>query len=162
MENLNYAYKSSKNLIQKNYEDEIFLLFSQKLESLKNLTSDYYNQIKENFYQIKNYLNTSIQEIDNFLNLCANKTYSTFLKKYNEISNITETKDNEQEEIENEYIIKEHESLSHNIQYYTDMYMISLEKKANFKFTFNFDEINNLKMPKVYAHFINLSRPKKK
>ena len=47
------------------------------------------------------------------------------------------------------------------MQYYTDMHMISLEKKANFKFTFNFDEINNLKMPKVYAHVINLSRPKK-
>ncbi len=46
MENLNYAYKSSKNLIQKNYEDETFLLLSQKLESLKNLISDYYNQIK--------------------------------------------------------------------------------------------------------------------
>ncbi len=40
--------------------------------------------------------------------------------------------------------------------------MISLEKKFNFKFTFNLDEINNLKMPKVYAQFINLSRPKKK
>ena len=39
--------------------------------------------------------------------------------------------------------------------------MINLKKKANFKFSFNFDEINNLKMPKVYAHVINLSRPKK-
>ena len=117
MENLNYAYKSSKNLIQKNYEDETFLLLSQKLESLKNLISDYYNQIKVNFYKIKSYLNTSIQEIDNFLHLCANKTYSTFLKKYNEISNITETKDNEQEENENEYIIKEHKSLSQNMKY---------------------------------------------
>lgn len=53
MKNLNYAYKSSKNLIQKNYEDETFLLLSQKLESLKNLTSDYYNQIKVIFIKLK-------------------------------------------------------------------------------------------------------------
>ncbi len=160
MENLNYAYKSSKNLIQKNYEDETFLLMSEKLESLKNLTSDYYNQIKESFYQIKNYLNTSIQEIDNLLNLCANKTYSTFLEKYYEISEITQTKDKEQEEIESEHT-ESFESLSDNFQYYIDIHMIYLEKKANFKFTFNFEEINNFKMPKVYAHVINLSRPKK-
>ena len=160
MDNLKSAYKSSKNLIQKNYEDETFLLMSEKLESLKNLTSDYYNQIKESFYQIKNYLNTSIQEIDNLLNLCANKTYSTFVEKYNEISEITQTKDKEQEEVESEHT-ESFESLSDNLQYYTDIHMIYLEKKANFKFTFNFDEINNFKMPKVYAHVINLSRPKK-
>jgi hypothetical protein len=161
IENLNTAYKNSKNLIKKNeYEEEIEQLITNKLEHLNNLTSDYYTQINAKYLQTKNYLKSSIEEIDNLLNLCAKKTFSVFVDKYNEISNLTQNKDNDQEEEEiNEHIFKE--SLTQNTQYYTDAHMINLKKKANFKFSFNFDEINNLKMPKVYAHVINLSRPKK-
>ena len=158
IENLNTAYKNSKNLIKKNeYEEEIEQLITNKLEHLNNLTSDYYTQINAKYLQTKNYLKSSIEEIDN---LYAKKTFSVFVDKYNEISNLTQNKDNDQEEEEiNEHIFKE--SLTQNTQYYTDAHMINLKKKANFKFSFNFDEINNLKMPKVYAHVINLSRPKK-
>ena len=161
IENLNTAYKNSKNLIKKNeYEEEIEQLITNKLEHLNNLTSDYYTQINAKYLQTKNYLKSSIEEIDNLLNLCAKKTFSVFVDKYYEISNLTQNKDNDQEEEEiNEHIFKE--SLTQNTQYYTDAHMINLKKKANFKFSFNFDEINNLKMPKVYAHVINLSRPKK-
>ena len=161
IENLNTAYKNSKNLIKKNeYEEEIKQLITNELEHLNNLTSDYYTQINAKYLQTKNYLKSSIEEIDNLLNLCAKKTFSVFVDKYNEISNLTKNKDNDQEEEEiNEHIFKE--SLTQNTQYYTDAHMINLKKKANFKFSFNFDEINNLKMPKVYAHVINLSRPKK-
>ena len=161
IENLNIAYKNSKNLIKKNeYEEEIEQLITNKLEHLNNLTSDYYTQINAKYLQTKNYVKSSIAEIDNLLNLCAKKTFSVFVDKYYEISNLTQNKDNDQEEEEiNEHIFKE--SLTQNTQYYTDAHMINLKKKANFKFSFNFDEINNLKMPKVYAHVINLSRPKK-
>ena len=163
IDNLKSSYRSSKNLINKNYEDETLLRFSDKLDSLYHLSSDYYNQINESFYQIKNYLYTSIQEIDNLLKLCANNTYSAFAERYYNISNITQTKDNAQEEIETEYKIEGFKSDQQNGNYYTDVKISSLEKKAKFKFTFNFDfdPLNNLKMPKVYAHVINLSRPKK-
>ena len=161
IENLNSAYKSTKNLIIKNeYQEEIDQLVTNKLEHLNNLTLDYYNQINENYLQLKNYLKSSIQEIDNLLNLCANKTFSTFVDKYYEISNETQNKDNVQEEEEIDENIFE-ESLRQNTQYYTKAIIKNLKKKAKFKFEFNFDEINNLKMPKVYAHVINLSKPKK-
>jgi hypothetical protein len=161
IENLNSAYINSKNLIKKNeYEEEIDLLVTNKLEYLNNLTSDYYNQINKNYNEIKNYLKSSIQDIDILLNLCANKTFSVFVDEYYKISNITQNKFNEQEEEEDTKNIFQ-ESLTQNMQFYTEAHMINLIKKANFKFVFNFDEINNLKMPKVYAHVINLSRPKK-
>jgi hypothetical protein len=161
LENLNSAYISTKNLIIKNdYQEEIDQLVTNKLEHLNNLTLDYYNQINENYLQLKNYLKSSIQEIDNLLNLCANKTFSTFVDKYYEISNETQNKDNVQEEEEIDENIFE-ESLRQNTQYYTKAIIKNLKKKAKFKFEFNFDEINNLKMPKVYAHVINLSKPKK-
>ena len=47
------------------------------------------------------------------------------------------------------------------MQYYVNINLTNIKKKADFKFIFDFDEINNLKMPKIYAHIINLSRPKK-
>jgi len=161
IENLNSAYINSKNLIKKNeYEEEIELLVTNKLDYLNNLTSDYYNQINKNYNELKNYLKLSIQEIDVLLNLCANKTFSVFADEYYIISNSTQNKFDEQEEEENEKFIKE-KSLTQNNQFYIDAQLVNLKKKANFKFEFNFDEINNLKMPKVYAHVINLSRPKK-
>ena len=99
IENLNIAYKNSKNLIKKNeYEEEIEQLITNKLEHLNNLTSDYYTQINAKYLQTKNYLKSSIEEIDNLLNLCAKKTFSVFVDKYNEISNLTQNKDNVQEE----------------------------------------------------------------
>ena len=161
IEKLFSSYNNSKNNIKNNNfeEEENFLI--NKLENLTNFTFDYYNKINESFYNNKIYILNSIEEIDFLLNLCANKTFSTFAKKYYEISNISQSKTNEIEEFEEEIIIKEHEILSQNMQYYANINLTNIKKKADFKFIFDFDEINNLKMPKIYAHIINLSRPKK-
>ena len=159
--NLFSSYKNSKNIIKNNnYDEENFLKISNKLEKLKNSTFNYYIQINESFYKNKIYFTSSIEKIDHLLNLCANKTFSTFAKKYYEISNITQSKNNDQEEFEEEISINEHESLSQNMQYYSNIILKNIKKKANFNFVFNFDEINNLKMPKIHAHVINLSKPK--
>ena len=162
IEKLNSKYKYSKNLIDNfNYEEEIFNYISNKLESLNNLTNDYYTQVNESFYQLRFYFDTSIEEIDNLLNLCANETFSTFKEKYEEISqlNISQSIDSEQEEDKKE-VFQSDDSKYQNGQNEINFYMENLQKKAKFKFEFNFEEINNLKMPKVYAHVINLSRPK--
>ena len=161
IEKLNSAYKYSKNLIISNaYEDEIEELILNKLEYLYELTSDYYIQINDKYYEIKNYLKTSIEKIDKLINLCANKTFSAFVKQYEEIAQESQNINEEKDESAPEFSFKE-ESLTQNTQFYININMKNLIKKANFKFEFNFDEINNLKMPKVYAHVINLSRPKK-
>ena len=162
IDKLEFAYKTSKTLIKKNeYSEEIELLIINKLEFLKNMSFDYYNKINESYYKIKNDFNSSIEEIDKLLNLCANKTFITFIDKYYEISNFTQSINTEREEEIEEYIKKEYPINLDNMIYYTDIHITNLVKKANFKFVFNFDEINNLKMPKIYAHVINLSRPKK-
>ena len=160
LKNLSLGYDNSKNTINNNeYEEEISLLLKNKLEFLNNLSLDYYNQINEKYLQLKTLLKSSIEEIDNLLNKCANKTFSVFVDKYNEISNSTQNKNItqvEQVEESNFNFTKNYE----NKNYISSVFMKNLNKEANFKFEFNFDEINNLKMPKVYAHIINLSRPK--
>ena len=65
------------------------------------MSFDYYNKINESHYKIKNDFNSSIEEIDQLLNLCANKTFDTFIEKYYEISNFTQSINIEREE-ENE------------------------------------------------------------
>jgi hypothetical protein len=164
IDKLNSSYKISKNLIIKNnYEEEIFNNISNKLDYLNNLTLDYYNKINDSFYQMKIYFDSSIEEIDNLLNLCANETFSTFKEKYDEISSlkISRNFDKEQKENENEDLTLNDSIKYQNKQYSIDSKIINLIKNAYFKFSFDFDEINNLKMPKVYAHVINLSKPKK-
>ena len=164
IDKLNSSYKNSKSLIIKNnYEEETFNNISNKLDYLNNLTLDYYNKINDSFYQMKIYFDSSIEEIDNLLNLCANETFSTFKEKYDEISSlkISHNFDKEQKENENEDLTLNDNIKYQNKQYSIDTKIINLIKNAYFKFSFDFDEINNLKMPKVYAHVINLSKPKK-
>ena len=164
IDKLNSSYKNSKSLIIKNnYEEETFNDISNKLDYLNNLTLDYYNKINDSFYQMKIYFDSSIEEIDNLLNLCANETFSTFKEKYDNISSlkISHNFDKEQKENENEDLTLNDNIKYQNKQYSIDTKIINLIKNAYFKFSFDFDEINNLKMPKVYAHVINLSKPKK-
>jgi hypothetical protein len=164
IDKLNSSYKNSKSLIIKNnYEEETFNDISNKLDYLNNLTLDYYNKINDSFYQMKIYFDSSIEEIDNLLNLCANETFSTFKEKYDEISSlkISSNFDKEQKENETEELLINDEIKYQNKQYFINTKIINLIKNAYFKFSFDFDEINNLKMPKVYAHVINLSKPKK-
>jgi hypothetical protein len=54
---LNSAYVESKDLIKNNnFTDDIELNLTNKLEYLKNHSLEYYSQINESFYYIKNYL----------------------------------------------------------------------------------------------------------
>ena len=160
----NYAYKASKKIIEDNdYEEDTHIYLEDKLTYLKNVTSNYYFKINESFYSIKNYLDKSIVEIDDLLNKCAHITYKTFENEYFNISKKVEAIDNEQDESE-DLIEMKNESISsknQNNQYYSDIYIESFRKKAQFKFKYEFDEVNHLKMPKVYANVINLNRPKR-
>ena len=79
----NLAYKTAKQTIDGNdYEEDIYTPLEQKLTYLKNFTADYYIQVNESFYKIKNYLINSINEINKLFNECANITYKTFEDYY--------------------------------------------------------------------------------
>ena len=133
------------------------IIILNKLEYLKNLASEYYYKINETFYQIKFYLDSSIDEIDNLLNLCANETFSTFQEKYIILSKKVEKIEENEEEEKNFVDEKKFEFED----YYINVNITNIKKKADFKFNFDIKEINNLKIPKFYAHVINLSVPKK-
>ena len=148
LQNLNSSYKLSKILISNQKE-----ILSNKLEQLKSLSNDYYTQINENFLQLKNYLQSSMQQIDDFINSCANETNATFTKKFEEISNLTQNINIDFDEETNENFLQES-----NNQYFTNVSITKLKKKSIFKFSFDFD---NLKMPNIHARVENLNRPKK-
>ena len=156
---LNYAYKSSLNLIKKNnYEEEIHKLLVQKLDDLKDMTLNYYNNISINFNTLKSFLNNSINDIDNNLNKCANITYITFAEKYDNISKNVESinKENEQNEgeIKNQISVP---NQNNNID--VDYIIPNLFKKAKFKFELIF-EGTEVKKPIVKISVINESKPK--
>ena len=158
IETLNKEYTIYTNVIKKNNMNENNnIIILNKLEYLKNLASEYYYKINETFYQIKFYLDSSIDEIDNLLNLCANETFSTFQEKYITLSKKVEKIEENEEEEKNFVDEKKFEFED----YYINVNITNIKKKADFKFNFDIKEINNLKIPKFYAHVINLSVPKK-
>ena len=160
--NFNYAYKLSKQIIEDyNYEEDIELILNNKLSYLQGITLDYYNKINDSFYDVKTYLDDSITKIDDLLNKCANITGATFVDNYSKISKKVQTVDNEQNEDEKELNIKGHPTTSQNSIFYTDVNIKYMKKNALFKFNFEYDKKNGFQIPKIYAHVINLSFPKK-
>ena len=155
------AYKTSKNLIRKNeYQEEVEDYLNEKLTNLTKISNDYYNKINESYYNLRNYLNQSIHEIDDTLKKCAKITYNTFNKEYEKIYNETKNVDTKYEEITHssdklEYTKKTEHKTNTVKGEYTD-----LTKYGEFKLELLF-EGDVIKKPKVAASIISKSRPKK-
>ena len=158
--NLNTAYKNSKNLILKNnYEEETHNYLIENLDDLRNKTMNYYNNISEIFIRLKNYLNDSINAVDNNLNECANVTYSTFGQKYINISKEVETINID--DTKNEGDTQDSISVPNQNKIINVDYTISgMVKKAKFQFELIF-EGTELKKPRVKLRIINQSKPDK-
>ena len=119
--NINNCYSNNNNNNIERYksttsnkfqEDDEYQTINDKLQFLYNLSSNYYNEIKENFVSLKNYTEISISEVDKLLNECANITYRTFTDKYENISNEVESIDNIQDKNEKDIPLIEHLSYS--------------------------------------------------
>ena len=154
---LNIAYKiSQKRIKDNNYPEEVYNNLTLKLSELKNSTLEYYNGIKESFHELKNYLQNSINEIDNDLNQCANITYITFAEKYENYTNI-----NNINSINNENIgqIFGSEIVENQAKITIVNYTISkIQKDTQFIFKV-FYEDGEIKKPRVKATIINKSKP---
>ena len=158
---LNISYKDSENTIENIYkDDDIYSILNNKLQFLYNLSINYYNDIKGNYNSLRKYIEESLNEINDLLNVCANITYKTFADKYEEISNDSEAIDKEQDKIEENINKIEHSSISQNSEYITVADITSIIKKARFKFSLSTEEEGNIKKPKVKASVINQMRPK--
>jgi hypothetical protein len=159
---LNTAYKKSEKIIKdNNYEEDTNIQLINKLEYLKNITSNYYNDMNETFNSVEKNIKHSINKFDDLLKKCANITYLVFIKKYEEISNESQFIDNEQFYEEEEEKKITWVSISQNNNYTTDVYITSLIHKARFKFALEFEEDGEIKKPKILASIINESKPKK-
>jgi len=82
--------KASETIIVNQYDEDVDKFLNEKLQNLTNISHEYYKNINESFYILKNELNLSLIYMNNILNECADITYKTFNKKYQNISDKTE------------------------------------------------------------------------
>ena len=159
--NLNIAYKSSKELIAKNeYEVEIDAYLNEKLNNLSNISNYYYDKINESYYQLRDFLNKSLHEIDSTLNQCANITYKTFNNEYENITNkVKSVNTNYTTHKDNLNEIKYSKKTEHKTNKVTAT-LSDYREYGEFKFDLLFEE-TKIKKPKVHASIINTCRPKK-
>ena len=121
---------------------------------------NYYTNISESFIELRDYLNNSINKIDNELNQCANITYSTFSDKYINISKEVESINSEDSKIEEEET-KDSIPISNQNKIINVNYTINeMLKKVKFKFDLIFEE-SEIKKPRVKVNIINQSKPNK-
>jgi hypothetical protein len=157
---LNIAYKKSLKLIKENYyTEDINNELYTKLMELKNYTFDYFSSINESFSDLKAYLKTSINDIYNNINTCANLTYITFSEKYENLSKtkeINSSTDINLDKLTNSFIVDNQNKIT--IVNYT---ISEISNKAQFKFKIDYEEEGDIKKPIVTATIINESRPKK-
>ena len=157
--NINLAFKESRELIDKNnYEEENKNDFINKLIYLKEMSLDYYHKINESYYNLREYLNNSIQIINEDINNFINITYDTLIKEYKKLY--------DQEEVFNEEYSKNEESLNtiyytfttEDTDYYISAKINNLEHYSKYYMELFFE--NNFKNPKLITSIINKSRPK--
>ena len=157
---LNISYKESQQIINDAYqENDIYQEMDNKLHFLNNKSSNYYNEIKDNFTSLINYTKLSLEEIDNLLNKCANITYKTFEDKYDEIAKEAESIDNPMNIDDKKIPIITHISSHQNFEYKIEVNIKTLIKKARFKFSVIFDEEDGVKQPKILAIVNNEIKP---
>ena len=160
---LNISYKEIKQEIDQVYynQDDIYSILNEKLENLKGYALNYYNTIKESYNYLKKYIDSSLYEIDEELNLCTNVTYKTFNQKYENISKNYASFDEEinkndkkDEEI-NDRILFE------NFAFESTTEIMSINENARFKYNLSIEEEGEGKMKevKIAVNIINKIKP---
>ena len=156
---LNIAYKKSLKIINDNdFTEEVNNELILKLKTLTAFSLHYFDSINKKFYDLKTYLKSSINDIKNNINKCANLTYITFSEKYEELSKIKETNSvtiTYLDEISDSIII-ENQNRIIEVNYT----ILQIYKKAQFKSKIDFEEEGGIKKPKIYVSIINEIRLK--
>jgi hypothetical protein len=90
---LSLYYSFDKNIIK--YINEIneqynsiknnFFEHKEKLDDLKNYIIDYYAKVNYTYYQVKQYINNSMNEINDLIEKSATVTFEQITQKYNDI-----------------------------------------------------------------------------
>ena len=161
MKKINISSKRSNELITKNkYSDDIEIFLKAKLENLTNISQVYYSSINESYFNLKNYLNKSLTEINTLLNQCASITYKTMNNEYENISkhttNISQKYSTNNKKIPDKIYNKKTEHYNR----YATAKILDFNEYAEFRFNLSFEE-GSLKKPKVKARIVDKSYPKK-
>ena len=161
MKKINISSKRSNELITKNkYSDDIEIFLKAKLENLTNISQVYYSSINESYFNLKNYLNKSLTEINTLLNQCASITYKTMNNEYENISkhttNISQKYSTNNKKISDKIYNKKTEHYNR----YATAKILDFNEYAEFRFNLSFEE-GSLKKPKVKARIVDKSYPKK-
>ena len=163
--NDNYE-KSQKILLNKKekgiFDNELYEKYIVKLESLQNMTKNYYSKIRESYENLKNYLQGSINDINMSLYECFNITSSTFKEEYNQIK---------KEFLPEQIIVNytNNELMNGNVEYSYDSsssveikYIIDIISHKDAYFFIDFEFLEDEKYSnEIIAKIINLSGPKK-
>ena len=159
--NINSGYKNSKLLISRNqYEEEIDTYLNEKLTNLTNIANNYYNQINESYYYLRDFLNKSLDNIYNSLIQCENITYITFNNEYEKIKNETNEINSNHSKTEDKLNKIEYTKKTEHKQnkVYADIF--ENRKYSEFKFNLILEGTTH-KKPRVMANIVDKSRPKK-
>ena len=159
MKKLNFSYEQSQQAINNSYkENDLYEILNNNLTFLYDLSLNYYNKIKDNFTNLKQYIDESLNEIDKTLKQCANITYETLAEQFENISEKANDFDIIKNQIDTEPKRIEKYHYNQNNQFNTSADYPVLEKKARFKFSMITEGEGELKTKKLVASVINQIR----
>ena len=161
MKKINSSSKKSIEQITNNsYADDVEIFLKEKLENLTIISQEYYSSINESYFNLKNYLNKSLTDINTLLKQCASITYNTMNSEYENISKYTTN-------VSQNYSLKNKNITDKQYDKKTEHYLKTVTAKifdfneyAEFKFDLSFEE-GALKKPKVNARIVDKSYTKK-
>ena len=159
---LNISYKETKQIIDNFYsQDDIYSILNEKLEILKGYALNYYNTMKDSYNSLKKYIDNSLYEIDEELNIYTNVTYKTFIQKYENISKNSAPFDIEKNINKRKDKIVTYTKSSENFEYEAKAEIVSINENARFKYNLIAEGEGRIKEAKVVASVINKIKPLK-
>ena len=117
--------------------------------------------MKNIYNSLRNYIDSSLYEIDEELNLCTNETYKTFIQKFENISKNSVPFDEEQNKDEKKNITLEHTKSSQNFEYEAKANILLINENARFIYNLLIEGEGRMKEAKVVASVINKIKPLK-
>ena len=153
---LNISYKETKQIIDNAYsEDDIYPTLNDELEALYEYALGNYTKMNESYNSLRKYIDDSLYEIDEQLNLCTNATYQTFINKYENISKKSIPFDIEQ----NNGLQKDKKVVytknASNFEFEIKADISSIDEKARFKYNLILEGEGRMKEAKGVASVIN-------
>jgi hypothetical protein len=159
---LNISCKETSQIIDNAYnQDDIYPILKEKLEILYGYALNYYNTMKDSYNSLKKYIDSSLSEIDEDLNLCTNETYKTFIQKYENISKNSVPFDEEQNKNEKRDNEVTYIKSSENFEYEAIAKITSINENARFKYNLIVEGEGRMKEAKVVASVVNKIKPLK-